>query len=297
MASLPLTGLRAFEAAARTGSFRAAASELGLTPSAVSHAIRSFEEQIGTTLFERDGRIVRLNAAGDELLRRVSSAFDELRHGLETAGARSSNLLRLHCAPSMAAQWLMPRLRRLLAEHPGLEVRLSAGTDYPRFRNDEFDADICYGPPRQEGMVVLPLGEELVRPLCAPSMAGAIRGPADLVKLPLIESEQKRVRWSAWFTGNNISPPSPGSYRFDRSFMAIAAAVDGLGVTLESVRLAERELASGELVAPLDGRAKDISYIGHYLVFPPQAKHRKAVRIFADWLRKELHLVGGAKQF
>lgn len=286
----PLTALRAFEAAARTGSFRVAATELGLTPSAVSHAVRGFEEQIGTTLFERDGRKVRLNQAGDELLRRVARGFDELRNGLEVAGARSSNLLRIHCAPSMAAQWLMPRLRGLIERHPELEVRLAAGTDYPRFRTDEFDVDICYGPPRQEGMIVLPLGEETVRPLCAPALAGAIYEPADLLKLPLIESEQKRVRWNAWFAANGLTAPGPGGYRFDRSFMAIAAAVDGLGVTLESTRLAERELAAGQLVAPLAGRAQTVSYVGHFLVYPPQARHRRSVRTFAEWIARELDL-------
>jgi DNA-binding transcriptional LysR family regulator len=290
MSQLPLNALRAFDVAARTGSFRAAAEELGLTPSAVSHAIRGFEELIGTTLFDRDGRKVRLNPAGSELMLRVSRAFDELRHGLEVAGARSSNLLRIHCAPSMAAQWLMPRLRSLIEKHPDLEVRLAAGTEYPRFRNDEFDVDICYGPPRQEGLEVLPLGEEIVRPMCSPALAGAIREPADLLRLPLVESEQKRVRWNAWFAGNGLSAPSPGGYRFDRSFMAIAAAADGLGVALDSTRLAERELASGKLVAPLAGRARDIGYVGHFLVYPPQAKHRRSVRTFAEWITRELDL-------
>jgi LysR family glycine cleavage system transcriptional activator len=290
MAPLPLRALRAFEAAARTGSFRAAATELGLTPSAVSHAIRDFEEQIGTTLFERDGRRMQVNQAGEELLRRVGGAFDELRHGLEVASTRSSNLLRVHCAPSLAAQWLMPRLRGLIAQHPDLEVRLAAGTDYPHFRNDEFDIDICYGPPRQEGLVVLPLGDETVRPLCSPALAEAIHSPADLLKLPLIESEQKRVRWNAWFAVNGLSAPSPGGFRFDRSFMAIAAAIDGLGVTLESTRLAERELASGRLVAPLAGLSADPSYVGHYLVCPPQARHRRAVRTFTQWITQEMQL-------
>jgi DNA-binding transcriptional LysR family regulator len=296
MVPLPLRALRIFEAAARAGSFRAAAVELGLTPSAVSHAIRDFEQQIGTTLFERDGRRMLVNPAGEELLRRVSGAFDELRNGLEVASARSSNLLRVHCAPSLAAQWLMPRLRGLIEEHSELEVRLAAGTDYPHFRNDEFDVDICYGPPRQEGMVVLPLGEEIIRPMCAPSLAGAIREPADLLKLPLIESEQKRVRWNAWFATNALSAPSPGGFRFDRSFMAIAAAVDGLGVTLESTRFAERELASGKLVAPLAGRANDPSYVEHYLVYPPQAKHRRSVRTFTKWIARELGLAENGRK-
>jgi LysR family transcriptional regulator, glycine cleavage system transcriptional activator len=156
-------------------------------------------------------------------------------------------------------------------------VRLAAGTDYPHFRNDGFDIDICYGPPRQEGMAVLPLGEEIIRPMCAPSLAGAIREPADLLKLSLIESEQKRVRWNAWFARNGLSAPSPGGFRFDRSFMAIAAAVDGLGVTLE-------------------GRANDPSHVEHYLVCPPQAKHRRSVRTFTRWITKELGLADNGRK-
>jgi DNA-binding transcriptional LysR family regulator len=290
MNHLPLGALRAFEVAGRTGSFRAAGEELGISPSAVSHAIRKLEDLIGSELFERAGRAVRLNASGEALFRHVSSGFDELRHGLERIGSRSGNLLRLHCAPSLATQWLMPRLKHLLAENDGLEVRLSASTDYPRFHNDEFDADICYGPPRQEGLIVLPLGEETVTPLCAPELADRIREPADLVSLELIESEHKRVRWAAWFAANGLSPPTPRGNRFDRSFMAIAAAVDQLGVTLESTRLAEREIASGQLVMPLAGRCNDIRYVAHYLVFPPTAKPRRSVRMFASWLAKELRI-------
>jgi DNA-binding transcriptional LysR family regulator len=233
---------------------------------------------------------VRLNPAGEALLRHVSSAFDEVRHGLETVGSRSTNLLRLHCAPSMAAQWLMPRLRRLMALYPDLDVRLSASTDYPRFLNDDFDADICYGPPRQEGLLVVPLGEETVAPLCAPELAAHIHSVADLRHHKLIESEHKRVRWGGWFEANGARAPEPRGSRFDRSFMAIAAAVDGLGVTLESTRLAERELARGDLLAPLAQVARDVRYVGHYLVFPPQAKPRQSVRTFASWMAAELGL-------
>ena len=288
MNALPLGALRAFEAAARTGSFRAAGEELGISPSAVSHAIRKLEDLIAATLFEREGRTVRLNPGGEALLRHVSIGFDQMRQGLEMVGSRSGNLLRLHCAPSLAANWLMPRLRRLIAAHPGLEVRLAAGTDYPRFHNDEFDADICYGPPRQEGLVVIPLAEETITPMCSPELAAEIREPSDLLGLPLIESEHKRVRWNAWFAANDLAPPSPHGSRFDRSFMAIAAAVDGLGVTLESTLIAERELARGQLVAPLAGLARDVHYVGHFLVFPPQAKPRRAVRMFASWVTDEL---------
>jgi len=290
MKHLPLSALRAFEAAARTGSFRKAGEELNISPSAVSHAIRNLEDQIGAALFEREGRSVRLNPGGEALFRNVSSAFDEMRHGIEMIGARSRNLLRVHCAPSLATQWLMPRLRQLLAEQPGLEVRLSADTKYPQLHNDEFDIDICYGPPQQEGLIVVPLGEETVTPLCAPELTGSLSAASDLMHLNLIESEHKRVRWNAWFQANGLPPPLPRGNRFDRSFMAIAAAVDGMGIALESTRLAEREIQRGALVTPLAGNAQNVSYVAHYLVFTPQAKPRRAVRMFVSWISRELGL-------
>jgi LysR family transcriptional regulator, glycine cleavage system transcriptional activator len=99
-----------------------------------------------------------------------------------------------------------------------------------RFINDEFDADIIYGPPRQEGLVVVPLGEETVTPLCSPELARRIRAPRDLYDCVLIESDNKQIRWPVWFARNALPAPRPHGTRFDRSFLAIAAAADGLGV-------------------------------------------------------------------
>ncbi|HEX2885511.1 LysR substrate-binding domain-containing protein [Vineibacter terrae] len=284
----PLSLLRAFEAAGRSASFRAAAAELHLTPSAVSHAIRKLERNLGATLFQRNGRAVQLSPEGETLMRHIGRAFDELRRGMEMVSTRSPRLLRLHSAPSFAAQWLTPRLSRFLAAYPGIEIRLSAGTDYTRFLTDEFDADIVYGPPRQEGLVVLALGEETMTPLCTPRLARTIRKPADLLRHVLIESDNKQVRWPAWFAANGLVAPLPHGTRFDRSFLAITAAADGLGVALESTRLAEREIKAKRLVAPLGGRAGDVRDIGHFLVFPPAARQRQTLRLFVSWLGAEL---------
>lgn len=286
----PLSLLRAFEAAARTGSFRIAASELNLSPSAVSHAIRKLEVSLGATLFDREGRAVKLSADGVALMRHVGRAFDELRRGMEIVSTRGPRLLRVHAAPSFAAQWLTPRLSGFLADNPGVEIRLAASTDYTRFIADEFDVDIVYGQPRQEGLVVVPLGEEVVTPLCTPRLARMIRQPGDLFQHVLIESDNKQVRWVDWFSANELTPPPPHGSRFDRSFLAIAAAVDGLGVALESTRLAEREIRSRKLVAPLARRANDVRYVGHFLVYPRTARQRHTVRVFADWLVRELGL-------
>ena len=245
--------LRIFEAAGRTGSFRAAAVELNLTPSAISHAVRKLEHALGIALFERDTRNVRLSYEGEALMRHVSRAFDELRRGMEVISTRGPKLLRLHCAPSFAAQWLTPRLADFLKRYPGVEVGLAAGIDYTRFSADEFDADIIYGSPRVEGLIVVPLGEETIAPMCAPDVAATITTPSDLFDYPLIQSDSKRIRWADWFDANGLVAPPPNGSGFDRSFLAIAAAAEGLGVALEeSTLLAERELASGRLIMPLE---------------------------------------------
>jgi LysR family transcriptional regulator, glycine cleavage system transcriptional activator len=286
--NVPLSFLRVFEAAGRTGSFRAAATELNLTPSAVSHAIRKLEQVLGVTLFERDTRNVRLSYEGEALMRHASRAFDELRRGMEVISTRGPKLLRLHCAPSFAAQWLTPRLPVFLKLHPGIGVRLAAGTDYTRFTADEFDADIVYGPPRVDGVIVVPLGEETIGPMCTPELAATIRTPSDLLDQVLIQSDSKQIQWTDWFTANDLKAPPPNGSRFDRSFLAISAAAEGLGIALESTRLAERELASGRLVMPLEGTAKAIRYVGHNLVFPRYVRQRHTLKAFSEWLLEEL---------
>jgi DNA-binding transcriptional LysR family regulator len=295
---LPLSALRAFEAAARTGSFRAAAADLSLTPSAVSHAIRGLEQTLGTPLFVRAGRSIRLTDAGRTLVRHVERGFGELLLGIGSVSAHRPQLLRVHCAPSFAAQWLMPRLRRLLQEVEGLEVRIAASTDYARFLTDEFDIDIVYGmpstddygPPVHQNLTILPLGTEIITPLCAPALAANIRTPHDLLRQTLIESETKKVRWPTWFATNRLLAPDPRGPRFDRSFLSLSAAVDELGVALESTLLAERELASGRLVRPLKDVCEDVIYTGHWLVFPRPMRYSRSLVLFLGWLAKELGL-------
>jgi LysR family transcriptional regulator, glycine cleavage system transcriptional activator len=293
---IPLSSLRAFEAAARTGSFSTAAKDLNLTPSAVSHAIRGLERSLGVALFLREGRSIRLTGEGEVLMHHVERGFGELQLGLGSLSAYAGHhLLRLHCAPSIAAQWLVPRLCRLLDETGGLEVRIAAGTDYTRFLADEFDADIVYGPPPpayygpvHRSVVMLPLGTETVTPLCAPALAERIRVPADLLAHTLIESDNKRVRWPNWFAANGMAAPEPRGPRFDRSFLSLSAAADGLGVALESTRLAERELASGRLVRPLHLACEDVVYTGHWLVVPRAKLYARSVILLTRWLGAEL---------
>ncbi len=283
-----LKGMRAFEAVARLGSFRAAAAELNLTSSAVSHAIIDLERAMGVGLIDRRGRGGKLTDRGETFRRHLCLAFEHLRTGLEETSLRAPRLLRLHVAPSFAAGWLSTRLPGFLALHPDIEVRLSAGTDYSHFANNDFDADIVYGPVRASNVISYPIAEEKVVPMCAPAMAAAITTASDLLRLHLIHSDNKLVRWSHWFEANGLAAPALHGIRFDRSFLAIASAADGLGVALESTLLAGRDLAAGRLVMPLAGQSIDITYVGHHFVVPRLPLPNRLVGIFYDWLKSEL---------
>src|SRR3954468_5615922 len=153
---VPIQTLRVFEVAARWQSFHAAASELNLTPSAVSHTIRKMEEALGVLLFERVGRGVALSSEGQTLLGYTERGFDGLLRGLDTVSTRSPRLLRLHCAPSFAAQWLTPRLGRFFAQHTEVEVRLSAGVEYARFDTGSSMRTSCMGTRGRKAWLCCP---------------------------------------------------------------------------------------------------------------------------------------------
>lgn len=285
---VPLSSLRVFEAVGRSGSFVQAAIELGISSSAVSHSIKKLEETIDILLFERTTREVNLTAKGQLFLEYVQRGLDEMHRGFSQASSDEPPPLRLHTAPSFGTQWLMPRLAGFVKAYPAIDLRFSASTDYAHFENDDFDFDIVYGEPRQSLIEKVPLAVEHLTPLCTPELAERIQSPNDLYTHTLIQCEVQMLQWKGWFEANNLMPPHHYALRFDRSSMAIAAAVNGMGVVLESTLLAEAELKSGALVAPLRTLAHDIQYIGHYLVYPRRRTPHKAAEVFKKWLLDEL---------
>lgn len=283
-----LNSLHVFDAAARHLSFKDAASEINLSPSAVSHAIAKLERELGVLLFDRHGRILELTDNGKTLHGSVAEGLTLVRSALNLVAGRQASVLRLHAAPSFAAQWLTPRLHHFLASNPGMEVQIAADADYSRFTDDQFDADIVYSPLQIDGLVSHPLGEERIRPMCAPALAERIHGPTDLLRYALIHSTLKSVSWDDWLSANGVEPARGSTMRFERSFMAISAAANGIGICLESTLLAQDELASGRLVVPLEGFTEDPIETCHYLVYPQRNAARPIVKSFKNWLLGEL---------
>jgi LysR family glycine cleavage system transcriptional activator len=286
----PLKGIVAFEVVARLGSVNKAADELNVTASAVSHQIANLEGFVGRRLFERTSRGLVLTSVGERYRSDVAGALALIASAAHNARASEGvEVLRVHCAPSFASLWLMPRLRAFLAAHPDLRIQLSAAFSDSDFSRGEIDLDIRYGAVRGGDLHAETIFREEILPLASPElMKGvAIREPSDLLSQPLILSAVNVVQWPRWFAANSV-PMSPGTYAltFDRTSMALDAAVQGLGIALDSGRLAESYLRRKQLV-PVFADRKGIEVHAHHIVYPKQHGKWKKVERFVAWMRSE----------
>ena len=289
----PFPALRAFEAAARLGSFASAGGELHQTPSAISHQVRALEAWFERPLFVRSARRVMLTADGDRLLGELSAAFDQIEDvctALRPVDARSS--ISVHCSPSFASKWLGPRLPTFLRAHPTITIRLTSSAEPIDLRSHaDIDVDITYGaPPARAGVVVESLGSEPTLPLAAPRLFNGAppTRPRDLAGFTLIDSKLNPVQWADWCKLNGMKLPPSARLSFDRGSLAVAAAADGLGIALETSRFAEAELARGELMA-LDGPGfRRIERATHFLCYRKTNEERAPIVEFKQWLAAEL---------
>ncbi|MER1939226.1 LysR substrate-binding domain-containing protein [Castellaniella sp. FW104-16D08] len=280
--------LRAFEAAARLGSFTLAAQELHLTQSAISHQVRKLEEHVQRPLFLRRNRRVQLTPEGARLQESLSRVFDAIEAACgEVRLAPHAHVLAVHCPPSLAVKWLSPRLPGFMQAHPNITIRLTSGAEpIHLLRAQEVDLAISYRhAPAAPGIVACALGTERNVPLCAPSLLRAGQPLAEQIQtLPLIDSQLNPVSWPQWFALNRLPLPGRARLSFDRAALAISSAVDGVGVALESVRLAEQELASGALVELGCGEFQAMDVETHFLSYRASEAEVEKIHVFRDWL-------------
>ena len=292
MHKLPsLSSLRTFEAAARLGSFSLAADELSVTASAVSHQVKLLEEYTGVQLFHRINRTVVLTDAGRRYANEIAFAFEHMVAATQNvAKSDKSDILSIHSSPSFATQWLMPRLARFSTIQPDIDVRLHAAHS----RVDmvpEFDIDIRYGTKLSSASTVsVFLPEEVIVPMCAPALIDGpkpIHRPEDLRHHTLIHSEATLVGWDDWVRPKpNLKLNLKRGLRFDRSFMSIGAAVDGLGVCLESLLLVQREIEMKQLVMPFG--LDSLKIRGHNIAYLTSMVELPKIKAFQNWLFSEL---------
>ena len=290
MRHLPsLIALRSFEAAARLESFARAGTELHLTPSAISHQVRGLEAWLGCALFARAARRVVPTDAGRRLVDAMTPALDLIEDVCAELRPTRAHTLAVHCAPSFASKWLGPRLADFMNVHPEITLRFSSSAEPVRFDDDDApeEIDIAYGHPgRQAGIEVRPLGVEITAPLCTPSFARkhALREAKDIARCVLIDSKLNPVQWADWCRLNGVRVPRSARPSFDRGSLAVAAAADGLGIALETLRFAEPELAKGLLVR-LDGSGLNhIERPLHYVCYRRTRRHDPTIQAFLEWI-------------
>lgn len=303
---LPLTALRAFEAAARLSSFRLAAEELHVTPAAISQQVKTLEDLLGTRLFHRLNRGLALTEAGRAGLPALRSGFHDLAEGVRRMrDSEASTSLNVWMAPSLAAKWLMPRLDRFVAAFPGIELSVTASAEFidsstsrvemtvERMQTEGIDVAIRFGRGHYPYCRVEKLMNAVVRPLCSPALLKdprrPLEKPADLEHHTLLHDDtpyEGRPDWAGWFDVVGVEHPDPRrGLRFNSVLLALAAAVDGRGVVLSIEQLAADDLENGRLVSPFPQTlALDSAY---YVISGLEAEHDPKVVAFREWVLEE----------
>jgi len=292
---VPLNASRAFEAAARRLSFVEAASELHVTPAAISHHVKQLEDFVGTQLFMRRHRAIELTDAGRACYAPIREAILRIEDTiLRTRSAHSDGPIRVRVAACLASKWLLPRLDAFHAAHPGTAIEVTVSTQIYSFKFDEMDAIVRLRAGDFNGFEIDPIMEEDIIPVCSPAFLdrhGPIDTPGDFLRLPLIHDDNLSVvptfpTWPRWFEAAGVHDAKPqGGHRFDSSPMAIDAAIEGRGIALGRSALIADDLDAGRLV-PLSSFRYPVTH-SYHIIYPSAAVKTRKIIQFRDWLIRE----------
>src|SRR5262245_45091719 len=288
--------LRGFEAAARHLSFTKAAQELHVTQSAVSRQVKTVEDELGVRLFRRMNRALLLTEEGQALARAVAAALSGITEAVARLPALAENRpITVTTSVGFAALWLVPRLARLRATHPDIDVRLAASNEVVDLQRERMDVAIRFCEPQVAPRGAVPLIGEDVFPVASPRLvrdrAHPLKTPADLAHHVLLHfdnpmGEWPWLAWPEWLVALKVPGLEPaGKLLFNHYDQLVRAAVDGEGVGLGRAPLVERFLKSGELVAPFQDRVTLTRQ--YYVVVAPAACGQRRVKQFVDWLLAE----------
>ncbi len=284
------SALTAFEAAARHQSFTLAGEELALTQSAVGRQIANLEELVGIKLFQRTRRGVALTPAGAAYARTIRRRLDEFERDSVELAARSSGggLIELGVVPTFATHWLVPRLGRFRALHPGVQVNLHVHTRPFLFDEARMDAAIHAGEAAWPGTAFQLLMPEQMAMVCAPALLGRRKKlePAHIAQLPLIQMTTRPFAWRHWFRSHGVDAEGDllGT-QVELFSIAVQAAIHGLGVALVPEYLVRDEFLRQVLARPYPGTfASGLSY---YFIHPLASAGLAPVAAFRDWIKQE----------
>lgn len=282
----PLKALQAFEVAGRTGSFQAAAKELCVTPSAISHQIKTLESFLGTELFERKTRRIELTLLGRVYLESISGAFMNIEIATNRAKVgRASGELKLAVAPAFLDRWLLPRFNDFASRYPDIELDIHSSIGVIDFNYSDIDLAIYFGEGQWQDVDIAFLRPSYLVPVCSPWLLEQERvmEPSDLFKFRLLQVKRRPEEWPAWFKMTDTPfYPSQGSISFSNGMTAASAAAKGLGVALSDPSLLSRELELGDLMIPIDVIMQLPK--SFYLVSKKNRPYTRAMAQFKQWI-------------
>lgn len=291
----PLPAIRAFEAAARHGGFQRAGIELHVSAGAVAHQVKQLESWLGVTLFLRLARGVALTAAGRQYAQALRPLLDALAEASDAVKRQGDeHVVTVTSVPSLAARWLMPRLGRLREQHPEIDLRLLASLHPVDFQREGVDVAIRLGTGPYPGLKADLLMEEWFSAVCSPAFraqAPDLLAPADLLRYPLLHDEGEprlphEIAWTSWLQAFGVTYTGAARPSFSHTYLTLEAVASGQGVAIAVEPLIVDELRSGRLLRLFPERV--LGPYRFYLLRPPEAEARPAVKAFCDWIRAEV---------
>jgi len=284
MRRLPyLNGLKAFEAAARGGSFAAAATELNVSPAAISRMVRLLEDRLGVGLFERAANRLTLTPAGKAYQIGVSPILDalaQLTDQIKSQGG-GSRVLTVGVGPTFAVRWLIPRLVDFGRIAPDIDVRITTGGAAAPFA-DDWTCGIKLGDGQWSGLVSERLFDANLIPVCSPRFAERLTSLRRLGDVALLRVAHARGDWPAWLQAADLADVRATGPVFDFYGQAIQAASDGVGVALGIRPYIDDDLAAGRLVAPFQISVPKGSQ--WYLIYKEARRREPALMAFRGWI-------------
>jgi LysR family glycine cleavage system transcriptional activator len=245
-----LNGIKAFEAAARGGSFAAAGAELNVSPAAISRMVHLLEERLGVALFERKANRLVLTSAGRAYQSGLTPIFDALASlTAQVTAPASLRVLTIGVGPTFAMRWLIPRLADFRKEEPAIDVRITAGGVAAPF-GDDWSCGIKLGDGDWPGLIAEPLFAADLLPVCTPKFANVLKRPTDLKGPSLLRVAHSPDDWPSWLKAAGVARITARGPEFQYYGQALQAASDGLGVAMGIRPYIDDDLAAGRLVAP-----------------------------------------------
>ena len=296
LGSSQFANLHTFLLAARHLSFALAAEELCLSPSAVSHRIARLEQALGLRLFERLTRQIRLTAEGERIFAILDAAVDALDAALNGGRGEASGAVALYARPSIANDWLVPRLADFHRRYPQVALDLRVGNEPVDFRTQSIDLALVYASATHPQRDAQWLMDEAVTPVCSPRYAaehGLKDNPHNLHRCTLLhdalawEHAAFDAEWRHWARAHAVEQYLPQRrLTFDRSDLCARAAIHHAGIAIGRRRLVQQALDDGRLITPFGGfdAAHSCAY---YLLAPPGATLPAQAAVLQDWLRQQ----------